>query len=46
MQNPNMYKGPDQGHEEEKYGNDGIVSLIEGDYVMNFLAELDPSQRR
>jgi hypothetical protein len=46
MQNPGLYKSSDQGHEEEKYGNDGIVNLIAGDYVMDFLAELDPTQRR
>ena len=46
MQNPGLYKTTDQGHDEEKYGSDGIVSLIEGDYVMNFLADLDPTQRR
>jgi hypothetical protein len=39
MQNPNMFKRPDGNGEEEKYDM-GLVSLIDNDYVLNFLNDL------
>jgi hypothetical protein len=46
MQNPNIFKNQDQNGEEEKYGQDGIVSIIDHDYVLNFLNDIDSVQRR
>jgi hypothetical protein len=46
MQNPNQFKPPEHNNEEEKYGNDGIISIIDQDYLLNFLSDMDTNQRR
>ena len=42
---PGSYK-LDNNSEDERLLNDGLVSIIENDYILNFLNEIDSLSKR
>lgn len=45
MQNP-AYRPPETYNEEEKFFNDNFASVIESDYVLQYLNDPEGNQRR
>lgn len=46
MQNPNNIRLSDNVLEEDKFHNEGLISFIDNDYVLNFLNDPESAQRR
>lgn len=46
MQNHNMYRPIENYFEEDKLMNNGFASVIENDYLLDYLNDPDASQRK
>lgn len=46
MQNPNHIRLPENILEEDKFHNEGLISFIDNDYVLNFINDPESAQRR
>ena len=46
MQNPNHARYSENMLEDEKHHNEGLISFIDNDYVLNFLNDPESAQRR
>jgi len=46
MQNPNHIRYSENPGEEDKFHNEGLISFIDNDYVLNFLNDPESAQRR
>jgi len=46
MQNPGSYRLVENFNEDDRFFNDGLASVIDTDYVLNYLNDPDAAQRR